>query len=238
MTFLQRLAQGDTANLLHRRKLWWVVAGLLIVTWLAFLADAHVGDWIDGLKPKSVRRVARVISDLGDCPSLVVGAVFIGALGVVLRRRWIRIVCVMITAAAIAGMTANVTRCLTGRTRPSSKITQGWYGPAIGKKGGFVRHAVNSFPSAHTTTSMAFFIALFILVPEMGIWLLPAPFLIGASRLWLGVHHFSDVWVGLVLGTLVAVVTCRIMARYWAPLCRWWRTLPLPDLPTSEATSA
>ena len=219
------------------RRWWpWILLAVVLLC-LAFQADAHVGWLLDGPRPKFLRRLAQWISHLGDWPSLVIGAAVMGFLGLMLRRRWTRLICLMVIAASMAGLLANASRCLTGRTRPSSELSQGWYGPPVSKKHRLARHSVNSFPSAHTTTAMAFFVTLLLLAPETGIWLLPAPLLIGASRLYLGVHHFSDVCAGWILGTVVALITCRMLLPNWIHFRNWWRSLPLPDLGIVQAQS-
>ncbi len=204
---------------------------------LAFLADRHIGWWFEGPQPKLMRDAARAISFLGDWPTLIISATVVGLIGFLMRRNWTRIVLLMVIAASLAGVTANISRSLTGRTRPSSDISQGWYGPPVGKHHKLARHETNSFPSAHTTTAMAFFITLLILAPDVGFWFLPAPFLIGASRLALGVHHFSDVCAGLILGTLIAFFTCHVLAPYWTSLHRLWRKVHLPELESPETSS-
>ncbi len=211
---------------------WLILAAALL--WLAFLADPIANFFLDEPQPKIVRKVARFFSKIGDCPVLFLVSLAIAAVGIVMRRRWGRIVCLILLAASLSGVTANICRSLTGRTRPSATISQGWYGPVHGEKWQLSRHERNSFPSAHTSTAMAFFVALLLLAPQVGWWLIPMPFLVGLSRILQGAHHFSDVCAGLILGTLVAFVTCRWIAPRWPAFVRWWRSLPLPDLPTAE----
>ncbi len=210
-----------------RRWLPWLLLGAALVA-LSFLGDPVVSGWLEGRHPKHLRLAARFISKVGDWPALVIGAVVVGALGAALHRRCWRIVCMMVLAASLAGITANIFRFSTGRARPHADAAQGWHGPPIGKNFRIAKHGINSFPSAHTTTAMGFFATLLILVPKVGIWFLPAPLLVGVSRLYLGVHHFSDVFAGLLLGTAVAIFTCRVLAPRWPDFLRWGSGLPLP----------
>ena len=200
----------------------WLLLGIGLLT-LSFLGDAMVEGWVDSSHSKFLKHAARLISYLGDWPALVIGALAVGALGMWLRRRCWRIVALMILAASLAGGAANVGRCLTGRARPHSDMAPGWYGPA-GKHLRLARHSINSFPSAHTTTAMAYFVTLLILAPKVGVWFMPAPLLVGASRLYLGVHHLSDVCAGLLLGLAVAVLTCRVLGPRWTAIKLWWTT--------------
>ena len=85
---------------------------------------------------------------------------------------------------------------LVDQSRPSSYI------------GDFRRHGY-SFPSGHSTMSMTFALLIFFLfypkvtrryrVALMAFCLL-FPLLIGFSRIYLGVHYFSDVIGGFTLG--------------------------------------
>ncbi len=204
---------------LRRWLPWLALAGGLLA--LSFFADASIDRWFDRPHPKPLRHVACFISYLGDWPALVIGAAAAGLLGLAVRRCCWRIVFLMVLAASLAGVTSNVSRCLTGRARPHAAVAQGWYGPPIGRKQRLAKHAINSFPSAHTTTATAFFVALLILAPEIGWWLMPAPFLVGASRLYLGVHHFSDVCAGLLLGAAFAIFTCRVFDPHWTDIRKW-----------------
>src|SRR5262249_9179194 len=61
-----------------------------------------------------------------------------------------------------------------------------------------------SFPSGHTTTSMAAALAFSMLAPRHKSWFLLIALLIGLSRIVLDVHYLSDVIAGALLGAAVA----------------------------------
>ncbi|MBQ8279212.1 MAG: phosphatase PAP2 family protein [Roseburia sp.] len=68
-----------------------------------------------------------------------------------------------------------------------------------------------SFPSGHTSSSFAAGVVLFMMLPrKYGVPALILAFLIGISRLYVGVHYPTDVLGGMVMGTLIAVCVVKI----------------------------
>lgn len=225
MTISEPANPSGAAHFL-RRGLPWIVAAAAVL-WLAFLADPHVRGLLG--ESKAVKNFAREVSFYGDWPALVIGALLVAGVGVLVKRRCTRTVCIMIVAASLAGLGANVLRATTGRTRPF-KAEQGWHGPTI-------KHSRNSFPSAHTSSAMGFFFALVLLAPRVGFALLPLAFLVGWSRIYLNQHHFSDVVGGLILGTAAAIFTGRVLAPRWDAYRSRKRALPAADDVAADQTT-
>ncbi|MBQ8039819.1 MAG: phosphatase PAP2 family protein [Lachnospiraceae bacterium] len=68
-----------------------------------------------------------------------------------------------------------------------------------------------SFPSGHTSSSFAAGVVLYLMLPKKyGIPAMVLAFLIGISRLYVGVHYPTDVLGGMVMGALLAVETVKI----------------------------
>lgn len=75
-----------------------------------------------------------------------------------------------------------------------------------------------SFPSGHTGSSFAAAVVLFCRLPKrLSSFLLLLAFLIGFSRLYVGGHYPSDIIVGAISGTLIALVLLWIES---IPECR------------------
>ena len=79
----------------------------------------------------------------------------------------------------------------------------------------------SSFPSGHATSSTIFFLTLALVLGEGTRWRRPAvstalllSFLIGISRVMLGVHWPSDVIGGWAFGLLWVMLTLRLAERF------------------------
>lgn len=68
-----------------------------------------------------------------------------------------------------------------------------------------------SFPSGHTSSSFAFATAVFANNKKWGIGAYVLAAVIGFSRIYLGVHYFSDVLVGAVVGVIYGVVGALVI---------------------------
>lgn len=72
-----------------------------------------------------------------------------------------------------------------------------------------------SFPSGHTCASFAAACTFRRMLPKKwGRLALVLAFLIGLSRLYVGVHYLSDVIVGGIIGTLGSLVIYKLYRRY------------------------
>ena len=65
--------------------------------------------------------------------------------------------------------------------------------------------ATYSFPSGHATVSFACATILTFAVPRLAVPFYALAALIAFSRVYVGVHYPSDIVVGAVLGTLIAI---------------------------------
>lgn len=77
-------------------------------------------------------------------------------------------------------------------------------------------HGASSFPSGHTMSAFALFGLLALLVPQkkgIGILILGLAILVGFSRVYLIHHFFLDIYVGSILGTLLALIIYTLWVR-------------------------
>lgn len=72
-----------------------------------------------------------------------------------------------------------------------------------------------SFPSGHTASSFAAAVVIFLTCPrKAGVPAVALAALIMLSRLYVGVHYPTDVLVGMIMGTLIAVTVCKIYEKH------------------------
>jgi membrane-associated phospholipid phosphatase len=74
-----------------------------------------------------------------------------------------------------------------------------------------------SFPSGHTLAAFALFAYLALVLPwkrGFALWCFALALLVGFSRMYLVQHFFKDVYLGAILGVMVAVLTQRILERW------------------------
>lgn len=86
-----------------------------------------------------------------------------------------------------------------------------------------------SFPSNHTVIAAATAAALLLVDRRLGLLAAVLALLMGASRVWIGVHYPHDVLAGLVVGALVGTLLTLLVRRY-APRAERWRLLNVPLL--------
>lgn len=70
-----------------------------------------------------------------------------------------------------------------------------------------------SFPSGHAATAFAAATAVGVLHPRLRVPLLTVAALVALSRVYLGVHFWSDVLVGSLLGVAIGLATARFFQR-------------------------
>jgi membrane-associated phospholipid phosphatase len=136
-------------------------------------------------------------------PHAIAGAIGFAIAFVMGSKAWMRIFLAMLIALALAGVTTRAIKIATGRARPSVKTEAQWNGPQF-------RSKFHAFPSGHTTSSTAFFVALFLARKKIGAPLLLIPVLIAISRLIVGAHYLSDVTFAAILG-----VICALLVAHW-----------------------
>lgn len=100
-------------------------------------------------------------------------------------------------------------------------ISNFYYDPrpfVIGQFIPLLPHAAdNGFPSDHTLLSGAIAAVVFFFHRKLGASLFVVAFLVGASRVFSGVHHFADIFGSLAIAIIVTYVVFEyIFPKVWA----------------------
>jgi undecaprenyl-diphosphatase len=162
--------------------------------------------------------VSKVIAFLGDAPALAAISVVLTAILVALRQR-VRALTPLV--AYLGGeFMVYVTRAVIHRPRPRTANF-----PAPNAIRG-VHETSYSYPSGHATAAVAVIISLAALAAIT--WRTWWPWVVGAvlalavagSRLVLGVHWFSDVTFGMLVGAAWGILVAYALRNVEWPLAR------------------
>jgi undecaprenyl-diphosphatase len=191
-----------------RRNALIALAGLLAML-LAFTVDQPIARTMAGMDPL-ILRIARFVTWFGQGGVVLYPTGILVVIGLAVSRALpelagrlggpVRKVASIFIIVAAAGLADDLFKFVFGRARPYLWLA----GDDSGF--GFFRYSAKfaSFPSGHTTTSVAAALAFSILLPRARLWFLPAAGIIGLSRIVLDVHYPSDVVAGALLGAAVA----------------------------------
>jgi undecaprenyl-diphosphatase len=177
--------------------------------------DAGISRWFARERTGELNDVTAVTSEVGGTITVTILAVLAVAAAALVWRRWRE---PMLVAVAVAGEVAIflVITLLVDRQRPPVKHLD-------------EAPPTSSFPSGHTAATVALWGALAVLASERarsalvrGIVLALAfglPLLVASSRLYRGMHFFTDVLGGALLGVVwlgATVRGIRLGVAHWA----------------------
>lgn len=195
--------------------------GSLTLIWGAFTLDTPSRGVIREIQgPQWKESFARTfyskVRRYGDWPYLMLaGGIGLGAASLLHNRKWQRILIAAMLASTLAGLTVNLSRLTTGRTRPSvnKKIVQGFHGPWAEGRLTIGNPAYNSFPSGHTATAFGFAGVVLFAAPVAGLAAMAIAALIAFASVMVDAHHLSDVTVSILVSLVIAWFFWRWMER-------------------------
>lgn len=169
---------------------------------LEFLVD-HRTPWFD--------TVMRLATDLGSFTVLTIVCVAFGIAWRVGRGNWNALMALAVVAF-VGWFSSTMLKSAVARDRPAA-------GFRIGEAHGY------SFPSGHATDAAALWVTLAVLAsvafPAYRRWFIATSLavaaVVGISRMYLGVHWFTDVLGGWTLGLAIAAVAARAIQRQAGP---------------------
>ena len=120
------------------------------------------------------------------------------------------------TSAPICYILGSALKVLIGRLRPfealeSVRIVGIWHTSTF------------SFPSTTTMFAFGFALPIFYGEPRLGLLLICAASFIGFSVIYTGFHYPADVIVGVLLSTLITLLTNRVRAKVEGFISEWKR---------------
>lgn len=133
-------------------------------------------------------------------------------------------------AVAVPGLATAILKRIFGRARPVLFDTQGALSFKVFQP---VDWTFQSFPSGHSTTSLAFAVAVALLFGRKAYWVFLPAGLIALSRIVIQMHFLSDVLAGMAIGSIGAVLVAQFWRqRGWifAPDTKYWRNRLAPVL--------
>jgi membrane-associated phospholipid phosphatase len=196
---------GKSSEVWVARSFVLLVVGILLCG-LSFVFDQAVIEWVRTHDSQSLKHLAGFLSRWGDWPELMLfGCIGLCLAGLARKRVVSRVLLCMIVASTISGAIVNSARLLTGRARPNNmEATHEWNGLWQGGEFLLFKNKYHSFPSGHTGAAFAFFGVPLFANRRYGWWALFAAGAIAWSRIYLNVHHLSDVMVGALVGLITA----------------------------------
>lgn len=198
-----------------------IVAFATVIGLTVLVLDPHLTDWRASV-PQFLMPMFRFFNEIGKGGWILYGSALFVVLSLVrdlreacpriCRHHWLRVATAFYVFASVgfAGMLAAFLKQAIGRARPSQFADVGVL--AFDPFSGSASWA--SFPSGHTTTIMAFVMAVALLTPRLRVALLAAGFWIAFARLATGAHYPSDVIGGCALGALVSWLLARKLAQH------------------------
>ncbi len=182
----------------------------------SFMLDDPVSQWVQAANHGrwSHKPVAEMLSHYGDWPELML----LGGIGFLIawclrNVHWQRLILAAMIASTLAGMTVNISRLTTGRTRPRALAEQGWYGPKQGEKWLIGEADFNSFPSGHTATAFGFAGVFLFAALEWGLLAIALASAVAISRILLGAHHPSDIITAATVALGIAWFVWEFLGR-------------------------
>lgn len=201
-------------------------AFLVVTHGVPTVLDASVADTVAGLRSPTVTRVVSDVTMLFG-PLAVTAWTVIAVVALIVHDRAIQRAVMLAATVGMAGLVGEALKLAVHRPRP----------PVFDQIG--AAETTYSYPSGHVTGTTAFVVAVALIIMAhrrrtARVGVATAAFAIAAlcgfTRLYLGVHWFTDVIAGLCVGIAVALV---------APAAASWAIDRLrPYLPERFVTAA
>lgn len=170
-----------------------ILLTILVLTKVTDPIDLWVESFIIGIRNDNLTKIMQILTNIGSAYSLIVITILIILFAIIKNKR---VPLNTITNLVAVFLTSQLFKVIIRRSRPT---------------GLFLVNATGySYPSGHTMVSFAYFTFIAISLCErinnklvkviIKVLTTLLVLLIGFSRIYLGVHHLTDVIAGYVLG--------------------------------------
>jgi membrane-associated phospholipid phosphatase len=174
---------------------------LLSVTFFSYwYIDQALALYIDQSSLNTSNYLFKRITQIGDSSYAITGSLLLFIIYRKRNKRFARQNLYILSAVVASGLIVDMIKVIAGRMRPELLIENHLYG-FTGVK---FESAFYSFPSGHSATAFAFFMALTFMNPKYKVYFLIAAFLVAVSRIVLMQHYLSDVLIGSAIGSFTA----------------------------------
>ena len=157
---------------------------------------------------------SQILNLLGKGGALLIAV----SLALMLFPRTRKVVTVMLLALGVGALITNLGLKPTV-ARPRPYVMESGVFQSMWELAGQHMESDFSFPSGHTTAATAAMVAIFLSCPKRKSWVaLVFALLMGLSRIYLGVHYFSDVLGGFVAGAIGGIVSfyiCKLIPNVY-----------------------
>jgi len=162
--------------------------------------DNAASETVKQFHQPAVNAIVTLLTNLNSPPALLILSLLLG--GYLLYRHKHRELVIFLSGLWGTALLTTLVKRFVNRPRPLDRLVE-IHSP--------------SFPSWHSSTSMALALLLWVLLrPRYGKrarWIFLWPLAIGLSRIWLNAHWTSDVLAGWGLGAFVAASILLLLFR-------------------------
>lgn len=120
---------------------------------------------------------------------------------------------ILISAVLIGGLLVQILKKVIDRPRPLKEMEPLLLAGKVKIHNLFFSYRDNSFPSGHAQAAFGAATALICICRKHTFYLILIAFLIGLSRIYVGVHFPTDVVCGAILGVITSLVVFRLAEK-------------------------
>ena len=133
------------------------------------------------------------------------------------NHAWLALACIGLAILVSDQLTSGLIKPLVQRLRPShNPDLEGLLHLVKDGAGQFYRGGMYGFPSSHASNSFAIATLLYLLLKNhlrlMGLIFIPAA-LMTYTRIYLGVHYPFDIFTGIIIGIVTAILCHKLYKR-------------------------